>query len=216
MTRTLLMLIGSTLICIGGVFLTEGDEGSAIFGCICIGAGLTLNLVALRLGGVGWLSRRRERRLLRLAQERGGRLTTPDVALALKLTLPEAKAALDSLVLSGYAGYSIESDGHFVYHLLEPYLATGVPSRRRPGLREIERQLVQLALQRGGRLTTAEVVAHLPLTLDEAKAKLDELSAAGHIGYEVEEDGRITYRLAEAVPLDGEVSTPAVTVERQL
>jgi predicted ArsR family transcriptional regulator len=176
-----------------------------------------LNLMALRLGGVGWLSRRQERRLLRLAQERGGRLTTPDVALALKLTLPEAKAALDSLVLSGYAGYTIETDGHFVYHLLEPHLwAEGPSRRRRPGLREIERQLVQLALQRGGRLTTAEVVAHLPLTLDEAKAKLDELSAAGHIGYEVEEDGRITYRLTEAVPLDGEVSTPAVTVERRL
>ena len=213
--RKLLTFIGSGILILGTIFLTEGRGAEGFFGFSLIIAGLALNFSALRLPG-GGLHRWHERKLLRLAQERGGKLTTPEVAWALKRSLAEAKALLDALVLAGYAGYHVEAGGHFVYHLLEPYLTGEGPSRRRrPGLREIERQLVQLALQRGGTITTAEVVAHTSLTLDEAKAKLDELAGAGHIGYEVEEDGRITYRLADAVPLNEEETAGAVSIDRE-
>ena len=159
---------------------------------------------------------RGEIRLLRLAQEHHGELTSAEVALHLGLTLNESKARLDALVLQGHARYRIEEGGQFIYCLGQGLpLDLKVPLwqqllRRFQGMRnsqlEMERQLVRLALERGGRLTAAEVTAHLPLTLDQAKELLDGLSVAGHLGHEVTDDGRIVYRLAEAVEEDQPVT----------
>ncbi len=56
-----------------------------------------------------------ERKLLGLAAEAGGILTPSHVARETELTLSEAKATLDELVLGGYCVSDLRDDGQVVY-----------------------------------------------------------------------------------------------------
>jgi hypothetical protein len=57
----------------------------------------------------------RERRVLRLAERERGRVTVPEVAAQCGLTLAEAKAELDRLVLEGVADLNVTASGVLVF-----------------------------------------------------------------------------------------------------
>jgi hypothetical protein len=57
----------------------------------------------------------RERRVLRLAEREDGRVTVPEVAARCAMTMDEAKAELDRLVLQRVAEIQVTSDGVLVY-----------------------------------------------------------------------------------------------------
>lgn len=65
-------------------------------------------------------------------------------------------------------------------------------SRRRGEL--LERQVLQLAVRVGGRLTPMQVARSTQLTLEESKALLDRLDIEGHCNIELAENGVISYR----------------------
>ncbi len=56
-----------------------------------------------------------EHALLSQAQAKGGRLTVAEVAIALKVPVSQAKAALDHLVTSGVADLLVSDSGEIVY-----------------------------------------------------------------------------------------------------
>lgn len=80
-------------------------------------------LIARERGKTGKLATRRdqlrrqtvESELLRLAGERGGRLTVVEVVSALALSADDAKAALDSLTMQEIADLAVSESGTIVY-----------------------------------------------------------------------------------------------------
>lgn len=63
--------------------------------------------------------------------------------------------------------------------------------------RQQEKEVLQLATQRGGRLTIAEVAAYTSLSLEEAKAMLERMAVEGHVGTVVSETGALVYQFFE-------------------
>jgi hypothetical protein len=57
----------------------------------------------------------REHRVLRLAERERGRVTVPEVAAGCGLTIAEAKAELDRLVMEGVADLQVTASGILVY-----------------------------------------------------------------------------------------------------
>lgn len=72
-----------------------------------------------------------------------------------------------------------------------------VAARRRARWEEIERQILALAMQRGGTLTAMEVAAHTTLSFGEAKCYLDRLADQGHVEVIPSDEG-LAYRFPGA------------------
>mgnify|MGYP001351505245 CR=1 FL=1 len=62
---------------------------------------------------------KKERMVLQLAEERGGRLTLTELAMETPLTLEEAKELLDEWANKGYAAIKISEKGTLVYHFYD-------------------------------------------------------------------------------------------------
>jgi len=60
-----------------------------------------------------------------------------------------------------------------------------------------EKEILQLAISRGGQLTTSEVAAHTSLTLEEAKRVLESMAYEGHVGTSVSDSGALLYEFHE-------------------
>ncbi|MFP2924889.1 hypothetical protein ACLESO_06665 [Pyxidicoccus sp. 3LG] len=69
-----------------------------------------------------------------------------------------------------------------------------------PSPREIERTVLSVAKQHGGRVTIAEVAAESHLTFTEAKAVLEELSRAGACTVDVTDQGAFIYEFIGLMP----------------
>lgn len=144
-------LVGGGLLILLSLFMLIGFLGSsAALGAPATIAALLITValpaaagVALALGpvrGRGRLSRRREElrqqtiesEILRLAGQRGGRLTAVEVATDMAISPEAAKDALDSLALREQAELEITESGVIVYafhdvrHLQEKPHAKGV------------------------------------------------------------------------------------------
>jgi Uncharacterized membrane-associated protein/domain len=61
----------------------------------------------------------REKSVLRIARDKGGRLTPPLVALESDLSLEEAERALDELAKKGHASMVVREDGRVEYEFSE-------------------------------------------------------------------------------------------------
>jgi hypothetical protein len=144
-------LVGSVLLLLLSLFMLVGflrsDAGlaapatiAALLITVVLPAGVGLALVAGSVRGRGRLARRREElkrqtiesEILRLAEQRGGRLTAVEVASEMAITPETAKDALDSLALREIAEIEITDSGLIVYalrdvrHLPEKAHARGV------------------------------------------------------------------------------------------
>jgi hypothetical protein len=73
-------------------------------------------------GGAAWA----ERTILRLASERGGRLTPSLVVLGSDMTIEEAERALDELAKKGHAALRVRDDGRVEYEFSEFLPQSGV------------------------------------------------------------------------------------------
>lgn len=73
---------------------------------------------ASRAGGHGGAASA-ERTILRLASERGGRLTPSLVVLGSDMTIEEAERALDALTKKGHAAMRVRDDGRIEYEFSE-------------------------------------------------------------------------------------------------
>ncbi|GAA0306580.1 hypothetical protein GGQ92_001821 [Gracilibacillus halotolerans] len=62
---------------------------------------------------------KKERMVLQLAEDRGGRLTLTELAMETPLTLEEAKDLLDEWAIKGYATIKISEKGTLVYHFYD-------------------------------------------------------------------------------------------------
>lgn len=60
-----------------------------------------------------------------------------------------------------------------------------------------EKEILRLAISRGGRLTTSEVAAHTSLTLEEAKKVLESMAYEGHVSTSVSDGGALVYEFHE-------------------
>lgn len=60
-----------------------------------------------------------------------------------------------------------------------------------------EKEILRLAISRGGRLTTSEVAAHTSLTLEEAKKILETMAYEGHVSTSVSDGGALIYEFHE-------------------
>lgn len=69
-------------------------------------------------------------------------------------------------------------------------------SRSRRQKEALERSILGLVERSDGILTPAQVARSTELTLDEAKAALDEMLLSGHCTSDMREDGQIVYRFA--------------------
>ena len=56
-----------------------------------------------------------------------------------------------------------------------------------------EKEILQLARQKGGRLAVAEVAAGTSLSLDEAEQAMNEMAARGYVNTEMTDSGVIMY-----------------------
>jgi hypothetical protein len=144
-------IVGSGLLILLSLFMLIGFLGSdaaigapATIAALLITVGLpAAAAVALASGHLrarGRLARRREElrqqtiesEILRLAEQRGGRLTAVEVASDMAISPEAAKEALDSLALRELAELEITDSGLLVYafhdvrHLLEKPHAKGV------------------------------------------------------------------------------------------
>jgi hypothetical protein len=139
----LLMLL--SLFMLGGFLSSDASLGApATIAALLIAVGLpaagSVALASAHLRGRGRLTRRREElrrqttesEILRLAGQRGGRLTAVEVATDLAISPEAAKEALDSLALRELAELEITDSGLLVYafhdvrHLGEKPHARGV------------------------------------------------------------------------------------------
>ena len=59
--------------------------------------------------------------------------------------------------------------------------------------RDREREILQLAQRKGGRLTVTEIAADTSLTTDEAEKFMNELVSKGYVSMNVTESGVIVY-----------------------
>ena len=144
-------LVGSALLLLLSLFMLVGFLRSdapltapttiaALLVTVVLPAGAGVALVAGRARGRGRLTRRREElrrqtiesEILRLAEQRGARLTAVEVASEMAITPEAAKDALDSLALRELAEIEITDSGLIVYafrdvrHLPEKPRAKGV------------------------------------------------------------------------------------------
>lgn len=62
---------------------------------------------------------KRERQVLRLAQQKGGRLTIPEIAADTSLTTQEAEEFMRRLVTNGYVNMDVTETGVIVYEFYE-------------------------------------------------------------------------------------------------
>lgn len=79
---------------------------------------------------------RLEREVLLLAQKKGGRVTSVDVATQCGATLDESRALLERLAKQGHVGVSVSDDGVFVYKVLEMGGGTVTPTLPEPEQRD--------------------------------------------------------------------------------
>jgi hypothetical protein len=119
--------------------------------------------------------------------------TTPAVlaAFALTVALPAGGAAL--LVLA---------------HRAEQDRRTG----RRALLRQrtAEAEILGLAAELGGRLTSVEVATRLAMRPEDARAALDSLTGRGHADLEVTDAGVLVYSFYDVRHLEGKASARGV------
>lgn len=121
------LAVGSLFIPTGLLFLIGGlaampERNQVVFDSMMIAA---LGALPLILGVWLWVrvlrARRRrrdesrERTILGLASQRGGRLTVQALALETDLTLREAKAALETLHVDGHCVADVGDDGEMAY-----------------------------------------------------------------------------------------------------
>ncbi|SFF31141.1 hypothetical protein [Thermoflexibacter ruber] len=66
-------------------------------------------------------------------------------------------------------------------------------------LRAIERNIIGIAIQHGGKTTPLEVTLKLALSIEEAQKELDLLTSKDIFELEVSEEGRLVYRLKETL-----------------
>ncbi|GAB4197410.1 MAG: hypothetical protein OHK0057_24170 [Thermoflexibacter sp.] len=66
-------------------------------------------------------------------------------------------------------------------------------------LRAIERNIIGIAIQHGGKTTPLELTLKLALSMEEAQKELDLLTGKDIFELEVSEEGRVVYRLKETL-----------------
>lgn len=66
-------------------------------------------------------------------------------------------------------------------------------------LRAIERNIIGIAVQHGGKTTPLELTLKLALSIEEAQKELDLLTGKDIFELEVSEEGRVVYRLKETL-----------------
>jgi hypothetical protein len=76
----------------------------------------------------------------------------------------------------------------------------GADREARKGPASVERAILRLASERGGRLTPALVVLGSQLSIQEAERALDELAKKGHAAMRIRDDGRVEYEFSEFLP----------------
>lgn len=106
------------------------DQFSAGVACTVFGA--LLWVLARRLDAAASLvrARRRENRVLRLARDRGGRLTVTETAADTGMTVAEAEEILRTLVDHGYVEMQVTDSGMMVYRFPELLMAHEIPWSR--------------------------------------------------------------------------------------
>lgn len=104
---------------------------------------LSIGVAVFAIGAVTWSlarrldaaarvsrARRDENRVLRLARQRGGRLTAFDAAVDTGLTAAEAEQILRRLADGGFVEIEVSDSGVLVYRFPEVLYATGSGARR--------------------------------------------------------------------------------------
>ena len=129
-SEIVLLLIGLASILFGAIFIVGGlanvadpPEGGSVstflvatlfFGVVPLVAGIWLCL-RLRRSAKRRARESGERMILKLAQERGGRLTVADVAMNTDLSSEQAKSLLDQCNLDRLAEMGVSESGVVVY-----------------------------------------------------------------------------------------------------
>lgn len=187
--------------------------GSAAFGALCVvGSWLTftgtmlhfLAEIGVTLGGLmfigsaglalywGRKSKRighdfGEHQVLRAIQQRGGKITTAELASKTGMPLIESEKWLKKLAKQGHAERHVAESGAILY-IVPGFVPDNVTGRDFG-----ERQVLLAIQQNGGKITAVELASQSGITIAESDKWLKKISDEGHAELEVTKKGTILY-----------------------
>ncbi len=159
-----------------------------ILACLVGLGGLVLGIMAYQNGQKALNAKFTDAEAIELAMQNGGELNAAMLIQA-GLTSGEARQKLNQLLVHGkhMAANSGKLDA--------PAKTTGLPTGAKRALPDAE--VIQLAVANGGRLTASALCLKANVSVDEAKAKLDELYKKEIFVLDVSDTGTLTYSLTD-------------------
>lgn len=132
-------LVGGGILVFIGLFMTLGLlSGGGLHNGFAANLMMILMFILAPLGIGGWLIRghfadkktvsaekeqvmyvQREKQILRLAQEKGGRLTIPEIAANTSMTTVDADAVMREMTAKGYVDMQVTDSGVIVYEFYD-------------------------------------------------------------------------------------------------
>lgn len=159
--------------------------------------------VAATIGGVIWAYSEQTRRIgqklsdaeaIELARQNGGEMSVALLVEKGGLNASEANTKLMALLTSGIVEQKFNWMNMDSRYVLKGSAAKPPAAPLRQAAKAVsDAEVIQLALQAGGRLTPALLCLKANISIDEAKAKLDELYRKDVFAVDVTESGSMAY-----------------------
>jgi hypothetical protein len=177
-----LIILASTLVTAGG------------------GVGFTLYYYTSKLKQIG--SKITDRDIVELAKQNNGKITPALVCEHFDVSLSDAKIKLDSLTMSGVISTHYDwNDWSGTTYMIKGYEKGNNPSINLPKTHSkialTDAEVIRLAVAMGGSLTPSALCFKADISVDAAKAKLEELYKKEIFELQVADNGTYLYVLVD-------------------